>query len=261
MKRKLVLLLTMLFAIIMLPQLIKAKNVDKYVKDGKIVFKSVKPKNNDEMYVFFENLFYVNFDGPGFYVDPGTCNADYTKCTFLEGENDSIKTELEIEYEYDENIKSIVDNLVSKLPANKDTYNLTEMELISYILNDKNGIGSIADFSGELKKYIEYKNFGIDVRLGDDSSFYTMRGGNALFTYNGTRTELGSEYLLNKDTVFKYLWKDVNNNNNSNSNTTPLPDKGEPVPKTFDSITIYITLFVISIIGLTSVVIINKKSD
>ena len=185
MKKK-ILLFTLLFTVIMLPQIVKAKNVDKYAKDGKIVFKSVKPKTNDELVLFFENLFYTPTSEPGFYVDYNSCNDDYTKCTFLEGENDSIQTELEIVYEYDENIKNIVDNLVSKLPANKDTYNLTEMELISYIYNDKNGIGSIADFSGELKKYIEYKNFGIDVRLGDDSSFYTMRGGNALFTYNGT---------------------------------------------------------------------------
>ena len=186
MKKRLLCLFTLLFTIILLPQLVYAKNIDKYLKDGKLVFKSIEPKNIDELVLYYENLFYTTPEGPGFYIDIDSCNANFTKCVALEGENDSIRTEIDIVYEYDENIKKVVSDLVSKIPANKDTFNLTEMELISFVYNNRDEVGSIADFSGELKKYIEYKNFGIDVRLGDNASFYTMFGGNALFTYNGT---------------------------------------------------------------------------
>ena len=186
MKRKLLFLFTLLMTIILLPQIVYAKNIDKYLKDGKLIFKSIKPKNKDEVALFYENLFYTTPEGPGFYIDIESCNDDFTVCDALEGENDSIRTQVEIVYEYDENIKNLVESLVAKLPTDKDTFNLTEMELISFVYNNKDDVGSIADFSGELKKYIEYKNFGIDVRLGDNASLYTMFGGNALFTYNGT---------------------------------------------------------------------------
>ena len=48
MKKK-ILIFTMILTIIMLPQLVNAKNVDKYAKDGKIVFNEfgeVKEKEN-----------------------------------------------------------------------------------------------------------------------------------------------------------------------------------------------------------------------
>ena len=64
---------------------------------------------------------------------------------------------------------------------------------------------------------------------------------------NGTRTELGGDYLLNKDTVFKYLWKSVSEEDNPD-----VPGNGdEPTPKTGDNIINYFVLFTISLFAFT----------
>ena len=44
----------------------------------------------------------------------------------------------------------------------------------------------MANYSSELREAIGYKNFDIDVRMGDDSAFLTERGGNAIFNYDNT---------------------------------------------------------------------------
>ena len=64
---------------------------------------------------------------------------------------------------------------------------------------------------------------------------------------NGTRTELGSEYMLNKDTVFKYLWKSVSEEDNAN-----VKGNGEGEnPKTNDNVINYFVLFTISLFVFT----------
>ena len=49
MKKNLFTVFTIMLLIVMIPSFVKAKNVDKYAKDRKIVFKSIKHKNNDEL--------------------------------------------------------------------------------------------------------------------------------------------------------------------------------------------------------------------
>lgn len=116
-------------------------------------------------------------------------NSDFTKCTIYYGKSYSPKDtdpfkEVEISYVYDKDIKTVVDSLISKLDG-KDTFNLNEVEYINYLLNLSED-SSMANYSSELRKAIDYKNFNIDVKLGDDHPFYTEKGGDALFTYNNT---------------------------------------------------------------------------
>ena len=187
-KLTLFLLALLMLAIIILPsQVFAADNTfDKLLTDGKLIVHSIKPTDIGTAWtVVYENTI-MNVDEK-YYLDwDKSFNSDFSKCTIYYGnhqEGDSSK-EVEISYVYDKDIKTVVDSLVSKIEG-KDTFSLNEIEFINYLLNQSED-SSMINYSSELRKAISYKNFDIDVRLGDDNSFYTERGGNALFSYNGT---------------------------------------------------------------------------
>ena len=193
--KKLVLFLALLmFATIILSSNVFASEdvFDKLLTDltdGKFVVHSVKPTNQEMAYiVVYEYTMKEKYpENPGYYIKWDTSfNEDFSKCTVYYGnyqENDPSK-EVEISYIYDNDVKTVVDSLISKLNG-KDTFNLNEIEFINYLINESED-ASMANYSSELRKAIDYKNFSIDVRYGDDSSFYTERGGNAVFSYNDT---------------------------------------------------------------------------
>lgn len=195
--KKLTLLLTLLtLTIITLSGKVFASDdvFDKILTDGKLVVHSVKPTDVFTAWSVINENTLMKIDSENYYMKWGqngeiAFNSDFTKCTIYYGKGYSSKDtdpfkEVEISYVYDENIKKVVDTLISKLDG-KDTFNLNEIEYINYLLNLSQD-SSMANYSSELRKAIDYKNFSIDVRLGDDHTFYTARGGDALFTYDNT---------------------------------------------------------------------------
>ena len=188
--KKLTLFLVVLFifaTIILSNKVFATEDVfDKLLNDGKLVVHSIKPTDIGTAYtVVYENTI-MNVDEK-YYLDWDTSfNSDFSKCTIYYGnhQNGDPSKEVEISYVYDKDIKTVVDSLVSKIEG-KDTFSLNEIEFINYLLNQSED-SSMINYSSELRKAISYKNFNIDVRVGDDSSFYTERGGNAVFSYNGT---------------------------------------------------------------------------
>lgn len=173
--------------IFILPNKVLAKaNFDKILTDGKLVINSIKPTNDEMAYtVIYEYMMMDKF--PDYYIKwDNPCNKDYSKCTIYYGnqQEDDPSKEVEMSWNYDKDIKTVVDTLISKLDG-KDTFNLNEIEFINYLVNLSND-SSMINYSSELKKAIDYKNFSIDIKLGDDSTFYTEEGGNAVFTYNDT---------------------------------------------------------------------------
>lgn len=119
---------------------------------------------------------------------------------------------------------------------------------------------------GELEYIDESVAVGIEVNKANfiDTLGVTAPEGKELdaIEINGTRYELGSDYLLNKDTTFKYIWKDAPNEETLPDEKEEKTDsKGETVPKTFDNINSYIIMLVISAITLigTIIVITRKK--
>ena len=170
------------------PMITNASKLSDHVVDGKFVFDSVKPKTAEDLYLIYENIYYEGFedyDAYHFYFLENTCNSDLTKCTFVESVNGvETQKEYEIVYNYDENVKKVVDRIVKNLPANKQTYELTDLELVAYV-NSGLPDSKIASFCSEIKKYIEYMNFSIDVRYGDGDPFITLGGGSTIFIYDG----------------------------------------------------------------------------
>ena len=118
---------------------------------------------------------------------------------------------------------------------------------------------------GELEYIDESVAVGIEVNKANfiDTLGVTAPEGKELdaIEINGTRYELGSDYLLNKDTTFKYIWKDALNEETLPDEKEEKTDsKGETVPKTFDNINSYIIMLVISaIILIGTIIVITRK--
>ena len=144
--------------------------------EKKLTVNSIKPTNEDEGWVIFEGI-YENED-----MEIKSCNETYTKCTATSTDNKNYYSNVVINYNYDENTKKIVDSLVSKLPKDKDTFAISDLELFSYFLNG----GSSIYYSSEFRSYLNNKNFDIDFRAGSNEPLFTEEIGIAKFGYNGT---------------------------------------------------------------------------
>lgn len=172
--------------VLILPKTVLAEaDFDSILTDGKLVVHSVKPTSQGMAYTVIEEYtLYTKY--PDYHMEWDSCNEDFTKCKiyYNAGTSNDPSKEVEISYVYDEDVKLVVDALIKKLDG-KDTFNLTDIEFINYLVNVSAG-SSMANYSSELKKAIDYKNFSIDVRLGDGADFYTAKGGNANFVYDGT---------------------------------------------------------------------------
>lgn len=180
-------------AVLMLPTSVSAETdaLDKVLTNGKLVVNSVEPKDINEAWslVYEDKLMEVE----GIWVDwDGSFNADYTKVIVYYGNygDTSKPKEVEIVYNYDKDIKAIVDAMVEKLPEDKTKFELTDLEYINYLLyNSENGeYYNLGDFSGQLKKAINYKNFNfvIDNRAGGGSFFSVEQMGIAKIKYDDT---------------------------------------------------------------------------
>lgn len=137
--------------------------------------KSIEP-NDDNYFVLFEDI-EINND-----LSIQNCNETYTKCSAIDFSGNYYPNVI-INYVYDKNTKNAIDKIVSKLEER--TYNISDLELVSYWLNG----GSILYYSNDLMSNLGYKNFenlSFDVRAGDNNLFYTVEAGILKFIYNDT---------------------------------------------------------------------------
>lgn len=163
------------------------KNV---LEDGKLVIKSVKPTIQEDWWSLSEVLFMSLKEEPWF-VSYEAEDLSALDLTIIDSNGDPETHRVEVVFEYDENIKKVADELLKKMPENK-IFTVNDLELVNYWLNGgknetKDGVGKFDNYSGELKKLAENKNFNIviDHRMGNDDEFLTERGGIALLQYNG----------------------------------------------------------------------------
>lgn len=177
-------------------------------KDGKFVMNAVKPESEDEAYWLFNETEYMDETYPDFSFDSfsndyQTCEIsykyDYTTQTVQE------KHVVEIIYNYDKTVKSMVDGMVSKFPAGEEFdgyyFAVKDMELLSWWVNSGD-INTMIDYSGELKSYINYKNFQIDCRKGNDEAFVTEASGVAPFIYDSITYKLVTMGVRGKHIIY-----------------------------------------------------------
>ena len=159
-------------------------------EDGKFVMNTVKPSSMDEAYWFFNETEYMWDNYPDLRFD--NFSDDFESCTIYykwNWDTDSAQEEhkVDIVYNYDESVKTMVDGIVKNLPKGDEEFgyyfSVKDMELLSWWLNSGD-INTMIDYSGELKGYLNYKNFVIDCRMGMDSEFYTEAYGEAPFSYD-----------------------------------------------------------------------------
>lgn len=178
--------------------------------DNEVVVKSYQPTSKEEALYIFERAMMESDHWLDIMNVDTVCNATYTRCTVHEGSGPEGPTETwDFVYEYDSDIKRVIDSIVSQLPEGKTKFALTEYDYINYLTYGKGSDVSMASFSSELKKYINYKNFILDVRMGDGFPLYTAMGGIANFAYDETIYHVIPENYFAYHNHLFYLEDDV----------------------------------------------------
>lgn len=158
---------------------------DRYLTNGKLVINGVEPNDENEAYAMFEE----HFNKLGTYdygIAPASCDYTYTTCYLVYhlGGSDQAEKEIEVVYNYDKDVKMVVNNLINAM-GDKTTFKLTDMEIINYFLYGSEN-SNLSSFSLDFRKALGYKNFELDVIGGDDHPFYKENIGLAKFIYNNS---------------------------------------------------------------------------
>ena len=172
-------------------------------EDGVCVVNRYEPKTEDDLWYLLDALmmhYWSQEEGPYPDFHISTYDAD-DKTVFVSLMDDyGYPTEthkVPLAFSYDSALKTEVDKLIAELPDKVETpegfklyyFAVNDLELINYWLTcseEVDNINLLINYSGEFKKFIGYKNFRLDARMGDGSMLFTATAGIAEFTYNGT---------------------------------------------------------------------------
>ena len=164
-------------------------------KDGKLVFNSVEPTNNDDMYFLFETLVMKTPENEGGYM-MGETSDDFTSMVFTInlGKANQETHKVDIVYNYDKAIKEKLAGFVKNFPkasGNEESkyFYVRDLELINYWVNNvqNNDNEHLDAFSGEFREIVNGSNieYYVDNRAGMDEVFCMERMGVAIFKYQG----------------------------------------------------------------------------
>ena len=166
---------------------------DNILTDGKLVIPSIEPTTMNEAYAIFE---YLEKYGD-YYIDVGECTNTYKSCPLVNGHDNTRKT-VDISYEYDKDIKKVVDELVSNIPEKEFT--ISDMDYMNFALYGTDE--KIFNYSSELKEYINYKNFDFSVRAGGGPNELSTKFMSILkFEYDGVVYYVKPAATVNLDKV------------------------------------------------------------
>ena len=176
-----------------------------------------KPAQNESLDYFMELLSYKygQYDLNGnikegnflkFYTETYDYNDGSVYVSLMNEDQKALEThKIKFDFNYNQAIKDDVDKIIESMPADINiggytepySYTVTDLEFIGYLLACKYDDGTdddisyhnesrLINFSSEYKKYIGYKNFGMDPRMGYADRFYNSCAGIATFEYGGT---------------------------------------------------------------------------
>lgn len=179
-------LVFLMCALVIIPKSVNAAaKFDEYLTNGKLVINGIEPQDENEAYDrFAEHFFKLGVDD--YQIAPASCDGTFTTCYLVYhlDKDDQEDKEIEIVYNYDKDVKKVVDNLIDTM-GNKTTFKLTDMEIINYFLYGSED-SNLSSFSLDFRKALNYKNFELDVRGGDEHPFFKENIGIAEFIYNNT---------------------------------------------------------------------------
>lgn len=158
---------------------VHATTIDGFLTNNKLVIHAVPPTDDMSAMSTFEDI-----GIPGLSIRANTCNSTYTHCTvwYHGGPPYGEEQEVDLEYQYDQTTKSIVDGLVANLPD--EEYTIEDEEFINYALygNDE----TVFNYSNTIKQRLGYKNFYFVIGAGSDPGFASTYMADLKFNYEGT---------------------------------------------------------------------------
>ncbi len=137
--------------------------------------KSIKPETEDNAYIILTDLLAKDGITPIFNVE-----QDFTK---FEGYDDKYYyTNITVTYNYDNNIKTVVDSLTKNIPEDQDIFKMKDFEIVNFWVNG----GKQFYYSSELMSCMNNKNFEFNELMGDTTPFASMTAGPVTLKYDGT---------------------------------------------------------------------------
>lgn len=141
----------------------------------KYTSKSIKPETEDNAYIILTDLLAKDGITPIFNGE-----QDFTK---FEGYDDKYYyTNITVTYNYDNNIKTVVDKLTKNIPEDQDIFKMKDFEIVNFWVNG----GKQFYYSSELMSCMNNKNFEFNELMGDTTPFASMTAGPVTLKYDGT---------------------------------------------------------------------------
>lgn len=141
----------------------------------KYTSKSIKPETEDNAYIILTDLLAKDGITPIFNAE-----QDFTK---FEGYDDKYYyTNITVTYNYDNNIKTVVDSLTKNIPEDQDIFKMKDFEIVNFWANG----GQQFYYSSELMSCMNNKNFEFNELMGDATPFTSMTAGPVTLKYDGT---------------------------------------------------------------------------
>lgn len=141
----------------------------------KYTSKSIKPETEDNAYIILTDLLAKDGITPIFNAE-----QNFTK---FEGYDDKYYyTNITVTYNYDNNIKTVVDKLTKNIPEDQDIFKMKDFEIVNFWVNG----GKQFYYSSELMSCMNNKNFEFNELMGDATPFASMTAGPVTLKYDGT---------------------------------------------------------------------------
>ncbi len=163
-------------------------------EDGKFALNYYQPEEGETLDPLFESLGMID---PELYFYTSTLDeTDHSVyvslCNPESGE--ILEThKVHFSFQYNPAIREIVKGIIENIPDNPlgmgYYFTVKDMELINYwstMSEEREYTGSLMQYSGEFREFVNYRNFSLDPRMGWDTPYYTEYFGPGSFTHNGT---------------------------------------------------------------------------
>jgi len=156
-------------------------------KDGEFVVNASKGTTEEDL-VLYLDFIYSNLELPYMVCwDKFADDLNSFEFGINCGDENEEKYTVKVKYNYDEKINQIINTYLNSTLKGKTNFKVSDLELVSYWLYNAGGPNDVlANYSGELKKLLDYKNIQLfaDGRAGNDDKFITSNMGFGTFQNN-----------------------------------------------------------------------------
>ena len=207
----------LLLGLFLIPTMTFAFNIDDVKSKKELVVKSIKPTDENSFMIISDSFSQKN---GGYYLSD--CSDDFSLCN-ISYQGEEVATGIKITYKYDPVVKTVVDAIIKKIPAEGKEFVLNDIEAVSYakyvqafwMLTEQpddlpeSEYPNPIRFSEEYRKFIGYNNFIFEPRMGYESAYSEGMGGTATFEYedtiygtaDGISTKVNYVIYVNDDTT------------------------------------------------------------